>query len=237
MKLTCVTIDDEPLNLKNLEILLGNYFEQIHILNQFQNVKEAVEFLCSTKVDFVFLDISMPFEDGFDLLAQFPNREFEVVFVTAYEEYAIKAIKEGALDYILKPILLEELQEAIQRVSIRIAQKKQFAPTEKITLSHSNGKTLVDMESIVYIQGIDNISRVVLEDGRKIMVSKTLKHFEQLLDIRFFRIHKSYIANLNKSTGIVNEETHFLVLENNDKLPVSRRCYKAFIDTFQNNKK
>jgi len=235
-------IDDELLNVKNLQILLTENFQSISIIGTFTDVDSASEFINSNEVDLIFLDINMPFKDGFDLLDLFPERAFEIVFVTAYEEYALKAIKAGAIDYILKPIMLSELSHAIEKVLKINKEKHQLfeltSKTEstKITLSYSGGKSVVNFEDIVYIQGIDNLSKVFLRNNQRIIVSKTLKHFDEILGKQqFFRIHKSYIVNLDHCEKIHSKSQHILEMSNHVKIPISRRKFKPFNDAFEAN--
>ena len=223
MKLKTILVDDEILNLKNLEFILNNNFPEFEIIGLFQSVSDAKIFIESNPIDLLFLDISMPEETGFDLLNYFPKRNFQVVFVTAHEEYAIKAIRTGAIDYILKPILISELKVAIESV------KKQFLNNEKtellhhITLSYDGGKSIIDFSDILYIKGDDNISTIYLDKKRNITISKTLKYFEQQLNDHFIRIHKSYIINLKFAKKIISKEVFHIELEDGTQLPISRR--------------
>lgn len=221
-----ILVDDEELNLRNLEILIKENCKEIAVAGCFQSAAEAIEFIDKNAIDIVFLDISMPHYDGFDLLESFPERNFQVIFVTAYEEYAIKAIKAGATDYILKPIMLDELKSAVNKVLKIHKEKYQFNPKGKIVLSYSGGRAIFDPEEILYVQGIDNMSKIFLNNERRIMVSKTLKFFEDTLDERFFRVHKSYLVNLDYATEIISEEVQFVKLKDSIKLPISRRNYK-----------
>lgn len=227
-----IIIDDELLNIKNLEIILQENFPMICVESSFQNVQSAFEYINQNAVDLLFLDIQMPLQDGFDLLNLFPERSFQVIFVTAHEEFAIKALRAGATDYILKPILLDELKVAIEKATIIYQKKNNFKPTGKIVINHSDGKAIFDAEELIYVQGIDNVSKVFLTFERRVIVAKTLKYFEELLDDRFFRVHKSYLINLDFCESIISEEQHFVKLKNKVKIPISRRNYKPLNDKF-----
>lgn len=233
MRIKSVLVDDEILNLKNLEIILNQNFAEIEILGLFQNVSTAREFIEANPIDLVFLDISMPVEDGFDLLGYFQAPQFEVIFITAHEEYAIKAIKVGALDYILKPIIIEELQAAIAKVAQVIQQKPLIKPKNSILLNYEGGKSIVDFSEIIYLKGFDNLTSFYLTDKRKITVSKTLKNFETVLDQNFYRIHKSYIVNLNYIHKIETKISYLLEMKDGTQLPISRRNYKALNDVLK----
>ena len=228
-KITAVIVDDEILNLKNLEILLVENFFDISIVAMFQNVSDAKNFILSNKIDVLFLDISMPIENGFDLLAYFPKRDFQTIFVTAHEDYAIKALRVGALDYILKPIIIAELRQAVERVRM-ILHSDKSSGASKIILNYEGGKSIVTANEILYVKGVDNLTMVYLTKNRKVMVSKTLKHFEETLQHNFFRIHKSFLVNLDFATKILSKEAFFLELENGIQLPISRRNYKTLND-------
>lgn len=230
----CILVDDEILNLKNLEIILNENFPEITILGMFQNVVDAKLFIENNPIDLLFLDISMPIEDGFDLLSYFSKRNFQTIFVTAHEEYAIKAIRAGAIDYILKPILISELKAAIESAKLVVKSDKS-ALENKITLNYEGGKSIVSIDEILYLQGLDNLTMVYMTKNKKIMVSKTLKHFEEILQEDFFRIHKSFLVNLKFASKILSRETLFLELNDGTQLPISRRNYKPLNDVLKNN--
>ncbi len=227
--MTCIFVDDELLNLKNLEIIINEKFPEIEIQGMFQNVDDAKKFLEKNAIDLLFLDISMPIEDGFDLLSHFPERNFQTIFVTAHEEYAIKALRAGAIDYILKPILISELQAAIK--SVKSVLKSESLPKDHlITLTYEGGKSIVAINDILYLKGFDNLTTIFLTKNRKITVAKTLKSFEESLQKDFFRIHKSFLVNLTFATKILSRDALFLELNEGTQLPISRRNYKPLND-------
>ena len=233
MKLKAVLVDDEILNLKNLEIIIHQNFQEIEILALFQSVNDARIFLETNTIDVLFLDISMPVENGFDLLHYFPERNFQVIFVTAHEEYAINALRVGAIDYILKPILVSELKTAVESVKKHFLQTDTLESQNKIALSYEGGKSIIDKQDILYVKGDDNISTIYLTKKRKISLSKTLKYFEDLLDADFVRIHKSYLLNLKYASKIISKNIPFIELEDGTQLPISRRNYVKFKALFQ----
>ncbi|WP_395058128.1 LytR/AlgR family response regulator transcription factor [Flavobacterium sp.] len=226
MKLKTILVDDEILNLKNLEIMLNENFPEIEILGSFQTVIDAKLFIENNPIHLLFLDISMPIENGFDLLEYFPVRDFQVIFVTAHEDYAIQAIRVGAIDYLLKPILTSELRIAIHKVSQIYSLTNKPNTENKLTITYEGGKSIIDFDEILYLKGFDNITTIYLTRNRKLTVAKTLKYFEAVLQINFFRIHKSFIVNLKFVTKILTRESYFIELNEGTQLPISRRNYK-----------
>ena len=226
MKLKTLLVDDEILNLKNLEIILTENFPEIEILGMFQSVIDAKNFLENNSIDLIFLDVSMPIANGFDLLDYFPEKNFQVIFITAHEDYAIKALRVGAIDYLLKPILISELRIAVNKVlEIYTLNTKSF-PNKKLKITYEGGKSILDFDEILYLKGFDNLTTIYLTKNRKITVAKTLKHFEDELQHGFFRIHKSFIVNLQYVSKILTKENYFLELNEGTQLPVSRRNFK-----------
>ncbi len=229
MKLKSIIIDDEHFNLRNLDLIVRENIPEVEVVSLFSNADDAIYFMEKNKVDLVFLDIMMPGKDGFQFLEEFPERKFEVIFVTAYDNFAIKAIKESAIDYILKPILLDELKAAVEKTIARMEEKQKFL-NQKITLSFSGGKIFVLPDEIIYIQGIDNICKVYLSDGRTVVLSKTLKHFEDTLQDKFYRAHKSFLVNLSHVQKFSSMEINSIEMSNRTKIPVSRRNLKELKD-------
>lgn len=230
MVIKTILVDDEILNLKNLEIILNANFPEIEIVGLFQNVAAAKAFIEENTIDLLFLDISMPIADGFDLLDYFPTKSFQVIFITAHEEFAIKAIRVGAIDYILKPLILSELSHAINKAAEIIHLNKNKSQKNKITINHDGVKSIIDLNQIMYLKGFDYLTSVYLTDNKKITISKTLKHFEELLGESFFRIHKSYIVNLEFVDKILSKESYTVELTEGTQLPVSRRNFKNLND-------
>jgi two-component system LytT family response regulator len=230
MPLKTILVDDSLISLKTLEFILKENFSEIEIVGTFENVAEASLFIHTNAVDLLLLDINMPVKDGFDLLKEFPDRNFQTIFVTSYEEYALKAIKAGVTDYLIKPIKLPEIQEAIKKAIQIHNERYQYKPHGKISLSFIGGKAIFDPEEVIYIQGVNNLTKVFLTNQRRFMISKTLKYFADLLDDRFFRIHKSYLVNLDFVSEISYDETAQVTLRNGVTLPVSRRSVKLLKD-------
>ena len=228
----CIIIDDEEFGRRNLELLITKYCENIVIQGIYESTLDAVKDIQEFNPDVVFLDISMPLQNGFDFLENLPfERQFEVVFVTAFEDFGIQAIKAGALDYITKPIVISELQVAIEKAAKKKQKQVSSNALNKISISHSKGISLIDPLEIIYLKGDDNITTIFLTNDRKLSVSKTLKEFEKSLDVSIFiRIHKSFIVNLKfvesyslQDGGCVKLASSGLIL------PISRRKLSEFL--------
>ncbi|WP_299253688.1 LytTR family DNA-binding domain-containing protein [uncultured Lacinutrix sp.] len=240
---TAILIDDEISNLKGLEQKLGKLFPDIVIENTFQKPEEAIKVLQKQQPDVVFLDIEMPRINGFDLLSQLETVDFQVIFVTAYSEYAIDAFKQNAVDYVLKPIDDEELVTAVNKalhivntksdiennhklvnlLSSTISSYKIIVPTQK-------GMSFIPEEEVMHLEGYDGYTKIHLIDGKTIMSSYNLGKFEKLLSRTFFKCHKSHIINLEKVRHFENEG--YLVLEDSQRIPISRSNKKTFLELF-----
>jgi two-component system, LytTR family, response regulator len=241
--LRSIIVDDELKSRESLKILLQDFCENVEVLALCQNVAEGLEAITIHKPDVVFLDIQMQRETGFDLLTQVKQVEFEVIFTTAYSEYAIKAFKFSAIDYLLKPIDIEELKKALSRaeqkrsgnISERLHQLiQQLKPStpknQKLALPTSDGLIFVKVDDIIYCEASSNYTQIFTEDGRKHIVSRTLKEYEDLLaDHNFFRIHNSHLINLGSVKKYVRGEGGYVIMTNDVSLDVSKRKKEAFL--------
>ena len=241
--LTAILIDDEISNLKGLEQKLGKLFPDIVIENTFQKPEEAIKVLQKQQPDVVFLDIEMPRINGFDLLTQLEIVDFQVIFVTAYSEYAIEAFKQNAVDYVLKPIDDEELVNAVNKALHIIKTKCDLESNHKLvnlltsTISSNKiivptqkGMSFIPQEEVLHLEGYEGYTKIHLIDGKTIMSSYNLGKFEKLLNATFFKCHKSHVVNLEKVRHFENEG--YLVLEDNQRVPISRANKKAFLEQF-----
>jgi two-component system LytT family response regulator len=228
--MTCILIDDEINNLKNLEILINRTDSKLEIKGQFKKIDDALFFLKFTEIDIIFLDIQMPNGTGFDFLKQIEKEKYQIIFITAWEQYAIQALRNGALDYLVKPIIEDELKDAIRKAKKNIEAKNNNFETKRITLNLLNEKKVFLQSSICFIKGEDNYSIFHMSDGSKTIVSKTLKHFQEILSDRFIRIHKSYLMNLDYLKEVSSKNEFYVTLKNNIELPVSRRNFKQLLE-------
>lgn len=243
--LTSVIVDDEPKAIQSLTWELSNFDTQISIVATFNNPEEALIYLSQNEIDCLFLDIEMPTMDGFQFLDKLKSREFAVVITTAYNEYAIKALKNEAIDYLLKPIDTDDLEETLIKVKKYNSRTLNSNKVEKVLLNfnknlsakkitiNTDGKLIfLEPEEIVFIESDGNYSTIHIIENKKIVVTKKLKEVNSLLPNElFFRIHNSYVINLKKVKEFYKTDG-YVVLENNHKIPVSRQKKAAFLDKF-----
>jgi len=243
--LNAILIDDEISNLKGLEQKLNKLFPQITVLNTFQKPEDAICALQTSQPDLVFLDIEMPRINGFDLLSKLVKIDFQVIFITAYSEYAIEAFKQNAVDYVLKPIDDEELIVAVEKAIKIISEKKEFnnncklvdlltstlSNNKKIIVPTAKGLSFIPQEEVLHLEGYEGYTKIHLTNLTTVMSSYNLGHFEKLLSSIFFKCHKSHIVNLEKVRHFENEG--YLLLENEERVPISKTNKKAFVKLFR----
>ncbi len=246
MKIRVIIVDDEERGIIALRELINNYCTDVQIVGTATNIADAESLIKEKEPDLVFLDIEIPGSNGFQLLEKFNEINFEVIFVTAYQEYAIKAIKFSALDYLLKPVRISELQSAIEKI-----KKKHHSQTEnntgkyhffktmineanpfkKIILSTMEGYYPVKIEDIIYCKADDSYTHFYLQAGKHYIVSKQLKDFDDILQPHnFFRIHKSYLININHIEKVTKTDGIGVIMSNHEELPVSFRKKDEFIE-------
>lgn len=241
-----VLIDDEKNALEMMEWLLRTYCPGVKIEAMCMGAEEGMQAISTHRPDLVFLDIEMPRMNGFDLLEKFDTIFFDVVFCTAYDQFAIKAFKYAALNYLLKPIDPQELKETIQRVEKKAAipvkeqldllftSIQQQKPTvSRIALTTGDGMIFVSTSDILYCQADSNYTIVVLTNGKKIMVSKVLKDIDEALSgDDFFRIHNSYLINLNHIQKYVRGDGGYLIMSDGASILISRSRRQEFMERF-----
>jgi two-component system LytT family response regulator len=243
MSLTFMIVDDESLSRKYIRNLVCEFYTDPRILEA-PSAKAAIPVLEEEDVDVLFLDIRMQGMDGFGLLESISHRNFEVVFVTAYSEYAIGAIKQQAFDYLLKPIRKSEFRETMQRVvdkcteklmvSDPIRREQQDYLKGKISINHLAGVKIISLGDILYLKAANTYTTIYLKDGEKFTASRPISRFEALLSAPwFFRIHKSYIVNMAQLKEYLSQEGHFAVMNNGDLLNISRYRITEFLGTVQ----
>ena len=230
-KLTAIIVDDEFHGRENLKKIIETYCVEIEILGLADSVVNAKELVNIHKPNVVFLDISMPVLDGFDLLDEYENRDFLVVFVTAHEEFGIKAVKAGAADYLLKPVNIKEIKQTVKKLlSIRNKQIKIEAVNEKLIIPASHGFNVLVLDDIIRLEAEGCYTKVITNNGKDKIVSRTLKDFEDSVPgEKFFRIHKSHIVNLKYIREYSNIDGGFVIMTDGSRVEISRRRTSEFI--------
>ncbi|GAB2486072.1 MAG: response regulator transcription factor [Cytophagales bacterium] len=222
-------VDDEPKSIVSLEWEIKKTGKEVEIVGKFKEAEEAIDQLIGLEPDCVFLDIAMPGMDGFKFLEYFPNRNFEVVFVTAYAEHAIQAIRERAFDYLLKPVENEDLERVLDRIS----RKKSDKESKKISINRDDQVILLDPGEVLFCESEGSYSLIHTVADEKIMVSKRLKLLEDLFSgFPFFRIHHSFLVNLKKVKSF-EKSSGKVLLEGGIKLPVSRMKRAGFTEAIK----
>ena len=232
-KLTAIIVDDELHGRENLKKILENYCREINVLGVADSVVTAKELVNRFNPDVVFLDISMPVLDGFDFLHEFDERNFMVVFVTAHEEFGIKAVKAGAADYILKPVNIKELKQTIKKLLSnhnKNLKTEHSDETDKLIVPSSHGFQILPFDDIIRIEADGSYAKVVIKSGKTTIVSRTLKDFEDTLPKEiFFRIHKSHLINMNYIKEYSNHGGSYLTMTDGSKIEISRRKAPDFV--------
>ncbi len=239
--LKTILIDDESDALESLSVLLTEFVEGIDIIGTATGVKTGYQLIKDKQPQLVFLDINMKDGTGFDLLNQFEEIPFQVIFVTAYDQYAIKAFKYAAIDYLLKPIDLQELRSSVARAHKLIAQNAsnnyQFLKSvykdplpAKLALPNLEGFDLVEIHEIIRCEGQNNYTTFFMESGRKIMVSKTLKEYETILSPHgFLRVFQSHLINTKHIKRYIKGRGGTLIMSDGAYVSVSRDKKEALL--------
>lgn len=250
-KYRAIIIDDERNVREVLELLLFQYCKEVEVIALASSAAEGRELLKIHPIDFIFLDISMPKEDGFSFLASIPKENYCIIFVTASEDYAMKALKASAIDYLLKPISPLDLVEAVTKAAkhhelhqSQEMQKKIYSESldnltqsinkenkhiTKITVTEQFGFQLVNTSDIMYLEADSNYTILHLAGLKKIVATRTMGDFEKILDPpEFFRIHKSIIININYLRAYSSYQGNFVELTDGTSLNISRRRLNDF---------
>jgi len=235
--LNCVIIDDEQHCVDTLSVILKEvYAATINILGSTTDSRKAAALIAQHQPQIVFMDVEMPHINGIQLMHSFVQRNFAVIFTTAYDKYALQALKTEAVDYLLKPVSFIELGEAIEKATQRLQQmesigtKKINSINQKLLLPTNNGLLAADINDIIRVESNSNYSNFYLVDKPKIVVSKTLKEYEEILTPSgFFRIHLSHLINLHFVEYFHPGLEEYVILKNGEKIEVSRRRKAEFL--------
>ncbi len=241
-----VLIDDEMNALDVLEMQLSNYCTGISIVEKCAGGEKGIAAIQQHQPDLIFLDIEMPGKNGFDVLSETRGLTYDVVFTTAYDQFAVKAFKYAALDYLLKPIDILELQAAVQKarakkgsagiedkINILFQQFSQLQPplTKRIALPVGDAMQLFAPDDIIRCESDSNYTNIFLAGGKKILLAKTLKEIEETLSgLSFFRVHQSHLVNMNHISKVVKGEGSYLTMSDGAVIPVSRNKKEAFME-------
>ena len=249
--LSAIIIDDEASGIESLQILLAKYCASVRVIGLANSADEAELKIRELKPDVIFLDIDMPYANGFDLLNRFKNIEFEVIFTTAYDHYAIKAFKHSAIDYLLKPIDIDELTTSVSKCDKKKKDANQeFIHMETLMAALNNARTVkklsintlegiifVDTDQIIRLSADSNYTNIFLKNGKKINVSKTLKEFEEtLVNMNFFRVHNTHLINLAYVQFYTKGEGGYITMVDNAVVEVSRNKKNELLSLLSLNK-
>ncbi|HZK62592.1 MAG TPA: LytTR family DNA-binding domain-containing protein [Puia sp.] len=241
--LKAILVDDELNSLQNLQLKIQEYCPSLRIVAQTQRPEDAIGLIRQHKPDVIFLDIEMPRMSGFKMLEQMDDIDFEIIFITAYNHYAINAIRISAFDYLVKPVAIEDLQQTVGRLE-QFTVKKYRERADILKRNLANPKTqedqmaipthegleFIQIKQIIRIESSSNYSKLVLQNGKTLLVTRQLKDFEELLeDYRFYRIHHSHLINLNYIAKYIRGEGGQITMRNGDVIDVSRRKKEVFL--------
>lgn len=237
-------VDDEPNAIVVLRTMLESINAPFEVIEEAGGVEEGVQWIEKETFDFVFLDIKMNDGTGFDLLQRISNQNFHLIFTTAFDEFAIRAFKFSASDYLLKPIERNELNETIQKcrntqIIRTVEEQTPLTDDEKelehLTLLSSSGYSVYNINDIMYVQAEVNYSTFFFKtDQKRQTVAKSLKYYDQLLTVSgFHRVHQSYLVNLREVNRVNFVSEGCLELYNGEKIPISRRKHKSLIEALE----
>lgn len=244
-----IIIDDKKAPQEALETLLGKYCPTVEVIATANNVKEGLQIIERQAPQLVFLDVEMPDGTGFDLLEKLGNIPFKVIFITGHEQYAIKAFKFSAIDYLLKPVDADDLQIAVEKAQKEIKNEvlqlkvgtllsniQEFSDKlKKIVLRDAESIHIVQVAEIVRLEASDNYTIFYLTENRKVVVSKTLKEYENLLaQAGFFRCHQSHLINLNAMTRFDKKDGGSVVMNDQSVVPISKRKKDSLMELLAN---
>ena len=239
-----ILIDDEMTSLQNLKQKLDEFCRQITVVAATQNPEEAISIIRNLKPDVLFLDIEMPKMSGFRMLEELGDYNAEIIFTTAYNHYAIDAMRISAFDYLVKPVAIEELENAVNRLAekgtmhtqerlhvLKDSINEAKSQEKRIAVPVSDGFNFIVIKNILRIESSSSYSRIFFVDGKSILVTKLLKDFENILTpYHFFRVHNSHLINLNYIKKYLRGVGGQVLMENGDLIDVARRKKEEFIN-------
>jgi two-component system, LytTR family, response regulator len=242
--LRAIIIDDEQKGINSIKLLIEKFISDVKVVAETTDAEKGVELIEDFMPEIVFLDIKMPHLNGFELLQKLTYRQFSLIFTTAHNEFGIQAIRNNALDYLLKPVDVEELQSAITKVKERLASKNEVpdlsgiltelnsASAYKIPFHTRDKVEYLNINDIVRLESDSNYTNVYAADGTKLMISKTLKDYEDLLcggENKFMRVHQSHIINMKHVVKFTKENGGTIFMKGDQALPLSKNKKEEFI--------
>ena len=244
--LKAIIIDDEPDCVKLLALQLKMYCPQVQVVAECTESETGFTKIKELLPDIVFMDIEMPVMNGFQLLEKIGAIKFSLVFVTAYDQFAVKAFRFSALDYLLKPIDGKDLKAAVEKAEQRLYPQAQQLSLlkeqmqggiknlpDKIALPYQNGVIFAEIKNVIYCESDNNYTRFYTEDGKKYVVAKTLGDIQEILEERnFLRIHRQYLINLSHIKKYVRGEGNYVIMSNDQSVPVARNQKERLIEKF-----
>ncbi len=236
MEIRALIVDDEKSNRENLQTIIGKYCPQVLLIGEAPDIQTARQLIEALQPDLVFLDVRMPGGDGFELLVQLPKINFETIFVTAFDQYAFQAFRFNAVDFLLKPIEIEELTRAVDKVAAKIRQSEENAllknlianqnreaGDKRIPLPTEDKIEFIPVKEILRCQSDRSYTEFYLKNGKKLIICKTLKEYEKALDTYgFMRVHQSHLVNLNEIQAFIRRDGGYLQISDGSLVPVSR---------------
>jgi len=221
-----IIVDDESKAIISLKGMLDIFTEDIDVVATASSKAKAVELIAQSKPELVFLDIELQDGSGMDVLEHFPNRNFLVIFVTAYDQYAVQALRMKAFDYLLKPVDPDDLEKAVEKAKTydsTAGRAAQLTQVDKISVPSRNGLIFIKLENIIRLQSDNTYTNIIQKDHKPILITKTLKSFENTLkDSHFFRVHQSHIVNFKEVVEYTHSDGGHLVMSNGVEIPLSR---------------
>ncbi len=240
-----IIIDDEQHCITHLQNLLKEHFsDTVDLMNSYQTLETGIKGIIAQRPDLLFLDVQIGDKTGFDVLRNFTTINFEVIFTTAYEKYAVQAFKFSAIDYLLKPIDIEDLKQGMERLKGKIAKNEMATKldtlfhnlkdlqggSKKICVPVLNGYVFLQVNDIIRCQSDINYTTLFLNNKQKIVVAKTLKEFEEMLrEYHFFRVHNSHLVNLAYIKAYNKGKGGYITLQDNTEIEVSTRRKDEFL--------
>ncbi|WP_124981326.1 LytR/AlgR family response regulator transcription factor [Nonlabens xiamenensis] len=247
MKISTIIIDDEPKAIAILQNKIERLCPALEVIATIEDPKNAFEIISEKRPDLVFIDIAMPGMSGFELLEQFSHPDFEIIFATAFDQYALDAIKHCAIGYLVKPIDNEDLVEAIEHAKRNIEDKNalkknkqlienlgiQKFQKKKLVIPSTDGLEFVKVKNITHCEGVDGYTKIHFTHRKAILSSNSIGHFKKLLDHKdFYHVHKSYIINMSHISRYLNDG--YVVINGDIAVPVARSKRSDFLNLLKN---